>query len=1703
MSDFENISNRVLAATVYDIVSNQFNNLADLKHKSITVEQLRSAEILEFIKIWKAQSASDGFSDTTVLITSDPDNIFDREFVAPKDIPITKYRNNNEGGLVYFETEQTSDSQSLKHGFKLSDTDILNDERNGLGSSSIFWLLDKAFKLSTGRENPASQRVRQQVDSVVRKLRNKENPPSLRPFIKFCVRISHDIQREERALNLAEINQIIGRAFSELELFSDEYWAESNDDNKIQRRLQLNSEFSQFHLVSGQEIPADEVINRLEETLFKNSEGEPFPETEQVKIRENCKNFCRSPFKPQRDKIPLFIFEQLFRKDTQGLKLGEKVRAEIEERAPLRLSEFDDLEVERGLNESQQEEAQRFLEHESNEDADLLKDLILTGTRRRIEKLATPSATSIENPFSAIASVCDQFNDALQRTNEERPLLIKLSTIADQQNENTTLNLFRFLYANLLNELCDQKENSLVGFNFEVSDELKSYSCKLPKDFNDQDEEDNDEDGLDEFEWGPVPLNFELYAINNGQENELLSSYKKLQWYPADIEGLAVFWLICIYHQGEILESVFSLPDGMSFSKYQDFVFRGILSPKALEKKELNSQFVSTNAIELSDLKQLIVETSEEGIKLSLLNDFTDKWISFAEVLRQNINGKDDQKSVLNDFLALLTIYGKNGSNAVILPSHPLKQRWLASYLKNSLNFGLQSLNRELLLNEQNTDYFINWNLNSTSHVQPPMICGQNGNYLFSDKEYGWFEYFSDSNSGVLGNLEIDDSIVNVIVPKIQEYLLAYPHKVDGLQLLIAISGSPSFPTQLIKELKKGEWVDLRVDVHVLCPNSIREKVIYEFETFSLTNRLSSGGLLHPEIHLHLHDLEDETLYNNEGINLDFDIGIRPQFFREDQKIEVETKKPSETASISFDPLLDNPTSIEISEQGEKVTVVQLPNQNDNFFETWSTLSVRHIRGRPVAPDNSENTDFLKLTSNFKKETRLFNFLHDRCHWVITVEKNISRQYIESLDNQPAILAVKEKVGNSNLYTMIISSNSGADYTVERIARKIRNILNCDLNVAQQIGRKVFSDAKDLAPSLALQAMGISRITEEILGLIIAKNIANASISSNLENGISGWISLDMYTNWFGGMGETRADMCRLEINLNEQNELEVDVLILEAKFRRSETIYGRSQIEKTIKLFSEFIDPDSRNLDSELWRNSLLDALDNASAKAKQAFGSIQEEIKANNGRITAWVREKFRKGEYKLKGLKGFYCQSIYGQSGNYSSQQIAIEDYHYEEIKTYSNHVEALALGKMAHLDETPAVNRDETTPERIEIDIRPVEEPDTNQPETSNNDAENNRTDNPNQAQTAESDRPSREEEFVLSENKVALSELTRRYQTIIDTLAEFSIETLPVPQEKEPHLEGPATIVYRIKLGVGVDPNKVMSRSDVLKLTLELKEEQELRITIDSGNLLIEVPKAPEERYFVTAESLWNKWARPESGLCCPLGIDQRGNVIALNFSSSNSPHLLIGGTTGSGKSEALNTILYGLKEHYSPQELKLSLVDPKTTELIDFEGDPHVDGQILAFDDETIEMLSEAVEEMEHRYRLMRDQRVRDITLYNQKVPEDKKLPWRVIVLDEYGDLTSDPDSKRDIEASAKRLAQKARAAGIHLIIATQKPSAEVISTNLRSNLPAQLALRVKSHNESRVIMDGQGAETLNGKGDAFLKAEGKLIRIQCGYVPS
>ena len=503
-----------------------------------------------------------------------------------------------------------------------------------------------------------------------------------------------------------------------------------------------------------------------------------------------------------------------------------------------------------------------------------------------------------------------------------------------------------------------------------------------------------------------------------------------------------------------------------------------------------------------------------------------------------------------------------------------------------------------------------------------------------------------------------------------------------------------------------------------------------------------------------------------------------------------------------------------------------------------------------------------------------------------------------------------------------------------------------------------------------------------------------------------------------------------------------------------------------------------------------MLDAINNCSEDAITYFGGYRESVNQNTGQIPSQIRNLFRSGDFELVDLCGFYSQALYGQEGDLTKRIIAINDYFIEDVTSYSNHLTDILLHQLGDAIEPQSSHDAGTGPSGFESDTT----------EGHGSTGENSEKEHPSMGkETTEVAIP---EESPIEFRKLSEGSLRNRYQNIIDALTEYNIIVEPVKTSEEPYFEGPATVVFRINLGNGVEPKAIFNKSDILKLKLGLEEEQNIRSFIDKGNIVIEVPKAESERYFVTAQQLWSAWEKPQDQLACPIGVDQRGSVKEIVFSSSNSPHLLIGGTTGSGKSEALNTILAGLTKFYSPDQLRLNLVDPKGTEFFLYEESKYLNQNIMALDDEAIQMLENLVEEMENRYSILKSKRVNNLIRYNSLVPKDERLPWHLVVLDEYADLTSDPDAKRVIERHLKRLAQKARAAGIHVIIATQKPSAEVISTNLRSNLPAQLAFKVKASEESRVIMGEKGAESLNGKGDGFLNAEGKIIRLQCGYIP-
>jgi S-DNA-T family DNA segregation ATPase FtsK/SpoIIIE len=239
-----------------------------------------------------------------------------------------------------------------------------------------------------------------------------------------------------------------------------------------------------------------------------------------------------------------------------------------------------------------------------------------------------------------------------------------------------------------------------------------------------------------------------------------------------------------------------------------------------------------------------------------------------------------------------------------------------------------------------------------------------------------------------------------------------------------------------------------------------------------------------------------------------------------------------------------------------------------------------------------------------------------------------------------------------------------------------------------------------------------------------------------------------------------------------------------------------------------------------------------------------------------------------------------------------------------------------------------------------------------------------------------------------------------------------------------------------------------------------------------------------------------------------LGKDIVGNPVVAEL--ERMPHLLIAGATGTGKSVALNAMICSFLYKSNPGEIKMIIVDPKRIELSTYDGIPHLITPVVTDIKKATNALFWAVQEMEQRYKLLSERKARNIAQYNQKIeklvsPEDEdapeKLPYIVIVIDELADLML--AASRDVELALTRLAQMARAAGIHLILATQRPSVDVLTGIIKANFPTRLSFQVSSKTDSRTIIDTNGAENLLGSGDMLFLPPGtaKLQRIHGAYI--
>ncbi|UCD90904.1 MAG: DNA translocase FtsK [Desulfobacterales bacterium] len=322
------------------------------------------------------------------------------------------------------------------------------------------------------------------------------------------------------------------------------------------------------------------------------------------------------------------------------------------------------------------------------------------------------------------------------------------------------------------------------------------------------------------------------------------------------------------------------------------------------------------------------------------------------------------------------------------------------------------------------------------------------------------------------------------------------------------------------------------------------------------------------------------------------------------------------------------------------------------------------------------------------------------------------------------------------------------------------------------------------------------------------------------------------------------------------------------------------------------------------------------------------------------------------------------------------------------------------------------------------------------------------------------------------------------------------------------LPGPVITTFEYEPAPGVKINKIVNLSDDLALALRATSIRIVAPIPGKAVIGIELPNATRELVRFKGIIASSVFEKSKSKLTICLGKDIVGNPVVAEL--DKMPHLLIAGATGTGKSVALNAMICSLLYKSTPADVKLIMIDPKRIELSSYDGIPHLITPVVINLKKATNALFWAVQEMERRYELLSEKKSRNIKQYNQKVDREikagqgdgkEKLPFVVIIIDELADLMM--AASRDVEVALTRLAQMARAAGIHLILATQRPSVDVLTGIIKANFPTRLTFQVSSKTDSRTIIDTIGAENLLGNGDMLFLPPGtaKLQRIHGAFI--
>lgn len=776
--------------------------------------------------------------------------------------------------------------------------------------------------------------------------------------------------------------------------------------------------------------------------------------------------------------------------------------------------------------------------------------------------------------------------------------------------------------------------------------------------------------------------------------------------------------------------------------------------------------------------------------------------------------------------------------------------------------------------------------------------------------------------------------------------------------------------------------------------------------------------------------------------------------------------------------------------------------------EGWQYLSAitSFLKDHRLGQDGRHLLPVRQLDFRDQRTARIFEETHNLGAWVVNFDELLDRR---QLQNQ-AVRIIRYKQSSTQGRAVVISSRAPLNLLRAMVLRRLEELqLGLSSVDLDRLAEKFITDANDVSGDIVLRAAKRGEAAAELIGVVLSRFLAQHALK---EVPLTGWYFLDDYATWLGAREETQADILSLSPWLDASGELHLTVLVTEAKYVDAASLSAKrkeseKQLRDTVRRISGALQAPDR-LDRDAWLSRLGDMLlDGIHVPASSPVPL----------------------GEWRRRVREGRCTIEILGFSHVFVPNQI--DGKNLSDAKHVAGADEAVqfVFGR-AELKALIAAYANNGDPGPVLQGIDPYIAP--NAPGTSlwgANDKPAKAAEAPQAGwQDPASLTPANEvpAEPIATTGPMHATALQDPDEQFRERVQQVIAEGLHDPIDDQDWLSKISLTTRSALQQLGLQaksvsqtltPNAAILRfAGSAQLTTEqvLKKRSEL-LTTHGLNVIAVRPEpgvvalyvARPDRRVVTANEVWSRWQpslSAEANKSIAIAVTENDNTL-LVFSPGerHAPHTLIAGSTGSGKSVLMQAILLGIAVTNTPAQAQIVLIDPKQgVDYFAFDALPHLDGGIIDRQEEAIEKLDWLATEMDRRYGLFKQARVPNLTAYNAKVTHAERLPVFWIVHDEFAEWMMTETYRTAVTATVGRLGVKARAAGIHLIFAAQRPEANVMPMQLRSQLGNRLILRVDSEGTSELALGERGAERLLGKGHLLARLEGEqqLIYAQVPF---